>query len=1158
MLKAFHGANRDTEAPSWELGLRKFIDDTLLPVMQSKTPPASVIACWDGGNTLRLGLFPDYKKVRREKPQDKEAQDAAKELKEQCVSLLSYLGIRSVYVPGEEADDLIALLVERLDYSHCTVRTNDGDLTQLVGDKVGVWFGDTFCMKGGSYKGTPYELVPLLKALQGDSSDGYGGIPGFGPKAYERLAATYGNDGLLQIQTALEANDWSLVQAAFDATQDADLKKILEHWSAGHQCIRLARLHPEACYGHLDGKKPKRPVWRARVPNRAKVLEILTAAGVPSLIKHFEYLFPVHRLLTAADAEELPRIAQEIMSSQVVSYDYESTDKLKHPSFQEAKKGYVDVLAQELAGISVNYGPYMQNTIYLPVDHKDTANFPKEWVTWLLQAIDAREDRAVVQNASFELTVSQRNLGYMPRAPYDTKIMSSYADENEPAGLKDLSLRYLGYKQTSYMEVTQGRDMCELSGEEVLSYGCDDSLVTSHLFVLFRDIMLCEGSWSFYRENEIDPAVSDSLDFIEGTDIDFDLLMEFAKLSETAIKENSKLVREKLAEWCSPESPRQQDQNDVTQRALTLYQEWVSLKAVGVSGDPEAEQKLREETWQKAWASCFYQPMTKTVLAVPFVPSVTGINRVLGLIDKDAPKLTKASSAGVELFDGAIMDYIASNKPAARDELEEFVKVLFSARKKLSASGRSGPDYEALVEFCQAILDQRGSGKVVKTGDELNMGSGPQMQALLYAKLGLPIRKRSKVTKGSARDSNDLVGSAATGLKAIAAAFAYDLPEGEDWRKDTLEAYRRVALEQQNQSLYYKPYPLWLHPQDGRIHPGLVNCGTATRRPTGSSPNVLQVAKRSETKIRRIYRAGDYGDGERVVVSGDLANQEVVITACESKDPVMLAAFMATPRKDLHSLTATGFAHILLPRLGVHDMPGQIDYETFVSARKGGLGEQKAKVFNLIRDKYAKACNFLIAYLGGYTTLAGNLLIPNELAKELMASTFSLYPRLKPWQDEMIEFARMHGYTQTAYGTRRHAESDLWSSDDFLRKRQERQLVNAIIQGGAADILKVIRSEIYKRKMRDRYLMKAVRPVYDEITASVPIDRAVDYAQELVEVMSVVPPEYPVGMLVELSIGRTWGDQKEVRGSSREAVQEVLDQLGPTNPGRPNSIVSGG
>ena len=1152
MLKAFHGANRDTEAPSWEAGLRKFIDDTLLPVLNHGVAPASVIACWDGGNTYRLGLLPDYKKARREKPLDKETQEATKLLKDKCTSLLSYLGVRSVHVPGEEADDLIALLVERLDYTHCTIRTNDGDLTQLVSEKVGVWFGDTFCTHGGTYKGTPYPLVPLLKALQGDSSDGYGGVPGFGPKAYERLAATYGTDGLMQIQEALEANDWKVVQAAFDATQDADLNKLLEHWSDATRCITLARLHPEACYGHLDGRKPKRPVWRARVPNRERVLEILTEIGVPSLIKHFEHLFPVHRLLTTADAEELPHIAQEIMSSQVVSYDYESTDKLKHPAFQEAKKGYVDVLAQELAGISVNYGPYLEKTIYLPVDHKDTANFPKEWVTWLLQAIDARADRAVVQNASFELTVSQRNLGYMPRAPYDTRIMSSYVDENEDSHLKGLSLRYLGYHQTSYLEVTQGRDMCDLTGTEVLDYGCDDSLVTSHLFVLFRDIMQCEGSWEFYCQNEIDPAINDSMDFIEGTDIDFDLLLEFAKLSEAAIKENSKVVRDTLAEWCSPEAPRQQDQNDVMQRALTLYQEWFTLKAVDVSGDPAAEQALRDETWQKAWNACFYQPLVKTVEAPKFVPSVSGINRVIGLIDKDAPRITKASSAGVDMLDGEIMDYLAATKSASRigpvaeqasprGDLEELMRLLFSAKKRLSASARSGPDYELLVEFCQDILNRKGSGKVRVTGDELNLNSPVQTAALLYGKLGLPIRKRSKVTKGSSRDANDLVGAAATGLKAIAAAFAYDLPEGDDWRKDTLEAYRKVALEQQNQSLYYKPWRLWKNPEDGKIHFGLMQCGTVTRRPTGSSPNPLQISKSGD--LRKVFIGGRYaGDTEpRVIVSADVAGQEAVVTAAESGDAKMLEIFLAKPRGDFHSMTASGFAHILLPRMGM-PVSGQLTYEEFLA----GLHNDDpaiAAVYKDIRGRYGKATGFTLLYGGGYTTIAENLLINRDLAKEIFEGALRVYNGLKPWQERTAQFAREHGYTQSPYGTRRHAPADLWSEENGLRMRAERQVTNFLAQGSSADMLKVVRQAIYSRGMRDKYRMRSVAPIYDEIRASVPVSLAVDYMEELNEVMSLTPPGYPVGMQIEFSVGWNWGEKKEIGLFSRDRAESVIESL---------------
>jgi DNA polymerase-1 len=154
-----------------------------------------------------------------------------------------------------------------------------------------------------------------------------------------------------------------------------------------------------------------------------------------------------------------------------------------------------------------------------------------------------------------------------------------------------------------------------------------------------------------------------------------------------------------------------------------------------------------------------------------------------------------------------------------------------------------------------------------------------------------------------------------------------------------------------------------------------------------------------------------------------------------------------------------------------------------------------------------------------------------------------MYGRVEPWQQEVAEFARVHGYTQTAYGNRRHATQDLYSTDETLRMRQERQLCNATVQGTAADILKKVRQEIVIRNMRDKYTMRAIRPVYDEITASIPVDAVPDYCEELVEVMSITPPGYPVGMAVELSIGRTWGGQLEVKGTGRAEVEKTLQEV---------------
>jgi len=78
--------------------------------------------------------------------------------------------------------------------------------------------------------------------------------------------------------------------------------------------------------------------------------------------------------------------------------------------------------------------------------------------------------------------------------------------------------------------------------------------------------------------------------------------------------------------------------------------------------------------------------------------------------------------------------------------------------------------------------------------------------------------------------------------------------------------------------------------------------------------------------------------------------------------------------------------------------------------------------------------------------------------------------------------------------------------------------------------------------MVKKYKMRAMAQVYDEVKASIPVEAAVDYSEELVEVMSITPPGYPVGMMVELSIGRTWGSVEEVGSTTRSAITAALEK----------------
>lgn len=1127
ILRAYHGC-KDTSVdghPSWQAGLDQLIHDVLLPHVLKAAQPRQVIAALDRGNQYRRSIAGTYKENRRKRAEETPSavREQTKILQEKAGQLFAAIGIKQVSVPGEEADDLIAHLVERLPGPKM-VHTVDQDLIVLAARPNTTVYrsGDRPYQAQDRMKGVAVRHISLMKSLVGDSSDNFGGVSGFGPKAFERLQTELGDDWLDWLMAVISADTPDALGAVVET--HPLLAKLHGKWGEWRIGWQLARLNPSACYGVYQGR-PKRPEWVVRMPSKERLDKVF---GPNVLDAHFGQYLPTQRLIDATQTDTLQTVMAEVLASPIVAYDYETTDRTQHACYRINDKGFVDVLSQELTGLSINYGPNMQHTVYVPFDHTGTENFAKDWAVWILQVLDQRADRCVVQNAAFELTVSQKDLGVMPRAPYDTAIMHTYVDEEEENGLKGMSRHILNYKQLSYAEVTQGRRMDELTGEEVLRYGCDDSWVTAVLFDLLRTQMHLEGSWDFYAQHEVDPAVDDAFNFIEGTLLDQDRLAELREASAQRMEEAEAAVREALSHHIDPTNTSRIERGA---RAL-LDIRWETDRYKH-QDDPEKAADAYQSLWERSWGDCIYQPMQVTEEHKAFVPSLGNLNNVIGILDPKAPKLWKTSVKAIEAYDMEAMAHMAS-MPKGPSEYLDFVSLLFAARKSLAPAKRSGTAYENLVDFCQQVFDEHFPVKQTKTGTLLNFGSGPQMQAMLYGMLLLPIRRRSKVAEGSLREAERLPGSPATGLKAVASALVYDVVNDNDWRMPVLLDYAKVCKEQQSHSLYFKKYPNWVSPEDGRLHPQVKNCGTRTRRPSGTSPNILQVAKGD---MRTMFPAGD----GRVFVSIDFASQELVLTACATGDETMLAAFTSTPRMNMHSMTAAGIAWRVLPRLGV-PCDGPMTYEAFMA----GLHSDDptiAKAYSTVRNKFAKQLIFSIIYGASPLGVAENLLVPKEVGEQLVDALFALYPGIPAWQDAIANSARRLGYVELPFGTRRHAMEDLWSSDRKLSGRQERQLSNSQIQGGAAEILKVVRQRMFDRGMRTRYQLRSVFPIYDEITASVPVELAVDYVMEMADIMRVTPPGYPVGMEVEASVGKTWGQQIEIGIPSREGVEEALTKL---------------
>lgn len=1140
LAKRFHG-NEDKTAVSWELPLLDFIDQHVTPLITAGNQSRQVIAVLDAGNTYRRNLFPKYKEKRRT-DRDPDTEKAINTLTDNAKTLLAYLGVKCVWVPGEEADDVIALLCERLP-GHKTIHTVDADLLALVDAQTQVLRSGQLYAQPPVLDVTypvPYSLVSLNKALVGDSSDGYTGVRDFGPKSWNTLLEAYGEDGLKWLAYVLDSDDPASLKPY--AEGDKLMEKIYHQWPEAITSWKLAKLNPAACYGSINSR-PKRPEWKVRVPSESRVRAILEECAriarvdhesrrelVDSYLAVMQPWFPTQKLITADNVQDLVEAMPAILAAPIVAYDYESSDKLQHPEFRQASdKNYVDVIAQELAGISIYYGPC---TLYVSFDHADTHNLSKDWAAWIMQSLDSREERCVVQNASFELAVTLMNLAFVPRAPYDTQIMASYVDENEESHLKGMSQRLLNYRQISYQEVTGGKMMCEVPAEQVLRYGCDDSLVTAILFDLFKTIMHLEKSWDFYQKYEVDPAVDDAWSFVGGTAVDYNRLTELRQESAQRAEQAEQVLRGLLAEHSnSPDDPK------VVEAATTLLNEWWETAQFKYE---DAEEQVRNDAynalWIRAWDSCFYSPPVVEKQQKEFVPTLLALNSVIKTIDHDAPTLKSISPKKILDYGAALDKFLEGRSKLNRAsiDLHEFFILLRDARTFLKPGDRSGNNFDKLKQFCQDILADTMPSKVVSQGTTLNLGSSVQMQQMLYGLMMLPVRRRSKVTEGSLREKKDLKGAPATGLKAIASAFVWDLPDENDWRRSALENYGIVCKEQQLESLYFSKLPLWQHPVDGLIHPQFRNCGTATRRPTGSNPNLLQVAR---GEMRTMYPAGK----DRVFVSLDFASQEIHVCAEISKDPQMLNAFMQSPRLDLHSLTASGLSKVLLPRLGVKE-PKSLNYEEFVAALHGDNEEMK-KVCKTIRNKYAKQTGFGILYGSSAVGLAENLLISKDDAEKVYAAYMELYKGVAQWQKECSVFARKHGYVEMPYNTRRHATADLWSQDQKLSSRQERQLANSQIQSTSANILKLVRQGIFDRNMRERYEMRSIFFVYDEVTSSVPISKAEDYIMELAEVMRVQPPGFSTALDVDAKVGFTWGSQVEISSITRDAIAEALDKL---------------
>ena len=1110
-------------------GLVTFISkyyDTILDICQT---PMNMIAVLEGGNQLRISKFPDYKGNRaiaksKLDPIEVEQLDLALLL---AKSFLMSQGVTLVGSKGAEGDDTIAYLVKYLP-GITTVHTVDKDLTALCSETCGVFIrgkmvtelNDRVTLKKARADlVVPPSLVTVYKALCGDSSDHYGGVRGIGPAAWISLVEEFGHDGLQELDALIRDSDKTQIKA-LGTIGNKHFKNIANQYDTFRTMYDIASLHPEIV----------KPEWTCRVPDAKRVESVFQQAGCLDLLsKYVGDCFTATLVTEDNYAQCIAEITKLLSETQLVAWDYETTDTAKIPEFQQAVKGrqYVDMINSEIAGCSFSFGRNSNHVYYFSVGHKDTKNLNKSCVLNMIKTIENKGIQMVAQNIMFEATITKCQLDHTVKSWTDTKLFAHHIDENSENGLKSLSRAYLNYTQVSYQETLDSAgaaDMSQISGEDVLGYGADDAVVTAHLLSLFVKITLLEGTYDFVQTYEC-PAVEVLVDsHIDGCKIDMVELEKQAAADDVTIIETMGTIRRILEDNCKEPNLKAAENLYADQR------DYYKAKAKQLNGATveSVEGRVLDQKL-KIKQHCFYEPLTTIPDCKDFVPTPGGFKAYMSALGlPEYEKVTKKFND----------KYMAMCEYLELTEQQEYglslVRPAWNSFKK-----REGEHYTALEDHANKVIRKKAGTKT--TGTELNMGSPNQNQYLFYLLLDLPVRLRTKVQAGSIRDTYSLTGSPSTDTDAIEAALANDCKDFP-WKSECLQAIKDHKSAVTRRNIYWTPYPLWVKGDSrGMVHPGGSSCGTTTRRPTGSNPNLLQIAK---GEVRRIFVPEN---SDSVIASIDFSSQELRLNADECKDPNWMSAYEGDVPRDLHAMTGCRVFKTLLdsqeevkPEEYKSDERGFCDYDFFKKHQ-----EDDTPLGKLLKEarSIGKNVNFSCQFGAQKGTLSRTLMCPEEVAEQYIHAYNETFSMLQPWKNKIIAEAKAKGYVTTAYGSRRHC-AGINGSDRSLASRWERQVINFKIQGTAADLLKVVLTNLSRSKLLDATESFLISTVYDEILCEVPKANLKEFFEGICTLMSVTVPGGTIPMVPDCSFGKNWGDQIEVGlFPSQETIDKALEKL---------------
>ncbi|MEQ9002034.1 MAG: DNA polymerase, partial [Pseudomonadales bacterium] len=352
-------------------------------------------------------------------------------------------------------------------------------------------------------------------------------------------------------------------------------------------------------------------------------------------------------------------------------------------------------------------------------------------------------------------------------------------------------------------------------------------------------------------------------------------------------------------------------------------------------------------------------------------------------------------------------------------------------------------------------------------GEEFNLDSPKQLQAVLYDKLSLPVLK--KTPKGQPSTAEQVLQDLAQ---------EYELPR-------LIMEYRILA---KLKSTYTDKLPAQINPETGRIHTSYHQAITATGRLSSSDPNLQNIPVR-HAEGRRIRQAFIAPPGRRIVAA-DYSQIELRIMAHLSGDEGLRAAFAA--ERDIHRATAA---------------------EVF-GAELGDVSDEQRRS--------AKAINFGLIYGMSAFGLGRQLGISRTLAQEYIDRYFDRYPGVRAYMEATRKLAHDQGFVETVYGRRLYLP-EINARNQARRQAAERTAINAPMQGTAADIIKRAMIAVDEWLPDSGLDVLLIMQVHDELVFEVgasDVDALVDGVRERM----VAAASLDVPLVVDTGVGANWDE----------------------------------